>query len=320
MVQRAVLSLAVLILAAGCARSKVYEARESIDEEGSSYYASPAAKQSPTDRIQAMGQPKKRVIVFNFWNDTPVRDIEIGAFGADELRRGLFLTQRMILPTEIRMQLETKDYVEGDRVKVAQLVQEGRRLGVSAVVIGRITKIIFRQRGDEVGLFRQKQSLAAVDVEIKIFDVQAGREISASSRSGESSSNSLVALESENLESAQYRSELTRMALRDAMNRLTPDIVRSIEKMSWEGKIAKIIGTKVYLNSGRASGLIGGDILRVLTPSDDVYDPDSGAFLGRTRGQLKGTLEVIDFLGDDAAVATIHTGGQFAEGDSVRLY
>jgi len=226
----------------------------------------------------------------------------------------------MVLPTEIRMQLETKDYVEADRVKVAQLVQEGRRLGVSAVVIGRITKIIFRQRGDEVGLFRQKQSLAAVDIEVKIFDVQAGREISATARSGEASSNSLVALEPENLESPTYRSELTRMALRDAMNRLTPDIVRSVEKMSWKSKIAKIIGTKVYLNSGRASGLIGGDILRVLTAGDDVYDPDSGAFLGRTSGQLKGTLEVVDFVGEDAAVSVIHTGGQFTEGDTVRLY
>ena len=126
-----------------------------------------------------MGQPKKRVVVLDFWNDTPVKQTDLGAFAADELRRGLYLSQRMIIPPDLKSNLGTEDFVQGDKVKVAQLIREGKRLGVSVLVIGRVTRIVYRQRGDEVGLFRQKQSLAAADIEMKIFDVSGGREIAA---------------------------------------------------------------------------------------------------------------------------------------------
>jgi hypothetical protein len=142
----------------------------------------------------------------------------------------------------------------------------------------------------------------------------------AVSRSGDASSNSLVAVEGKNLESAQYRAELTQMAVRDAVAKLVPDVIRGIEKLAWEGRVAKVIGNKVYVNAGHASGLITGDILRVLAPGDDIYDPATGAFLGRTKGQLKGTLEVVDFLGPDGSVTEIHTGGNFQENDLVQLY
>ncbi|HUP55841.1 MAG TPA: hypothetical protein VM598_00200 [Bdellovibrionota bacterium] len=316
---------AALGAAAGgsCQRSPQYKQDQEYlrPEQQLSYYANRQGK-TPTQRIETMGQPKKRVFMLDFWNDTPVQNREIGTFAADELRRGLFLTQRMILPTEIKTELATSDFVNtgGDRIKVSQLIREGRRLGVAVVGIGRIAKIVFRQRGDEIGLLRQKQSLAGVDIELKLFDVAAGREMMAVSRSGEASANSNVVFESQDLESPEYRGELTKLALRNAIAGLVPDVVRSIEKMSWEGRVARVVGSKVYVNAGRTSGLVAGDILKVISPGDDIYDPASGAFLGRTKGQLKGTIEVADFIGPDGAVAEVHTGGNFQEGDSVQLY
>ena len=83
---------------------------------------------------------------------------------------------------------------------------------------------------------------------------------------------------------------------------LVRHVLKAIEKTTWQGLIAKILGTKIYLNAGRRSGLVTGDILKVLTKGIEVFDPETGALLGKTEGQLKGTLEVIDFIGDDAAV------------------
>lgn len=305
---------------AGCQRSPGFQRDQDYFDEAPSYYNKPASGQSPTQRIEAMGQPKKRVVVLDFWNDTPVKHADLGQFAANEVRRGLHLTQRMILPADTKTSLKTSDLIDGDQVRVAQLIREGRRLGVSVLVIGRVTKIVFRQRGDEVGLLRQKQSMAGVDVEIKVFDVAAGREMVASGRSGESSSNAMVALEGNNLESQEFRSELTQLAIRQAVGRVVPDVLKAVEKMTWEGHIAKVSGAKVYVNAGRASGLVAGDILKVMTQGDDIYDPKTGAFLGRSQGQLKGTLEVVDFLGTDGAVSEVHTGGNFQEGDAVRLY
>lgn len=290
--------------------------------EPSSYYHVPGAGQQPkiTDRIASLGQPRKRVVVLNFWNDTPVGFPGLGEFAADELRRGLSLTQRVIVPTDIRLKFQTSDFVQGKKINVSQLVREGRRLGVAVVVLGRISRIALRQRGDEIGLFRQTQSLAGVELELKMFDINAGREIMADTRSGEASSNSMAAIQSQDINSPEYRSELAKFALRDGVTQLIGSVIKSVEKMEWEGRVAKIIGNKVYLNSGRGSGLVVGDILRVLTSGDDVYDPETGAFLGRTQGQLKGTLEVTDFLGEDASIGNVHTGGHFKEGDIVRLY
>jgi hypothetical protein len=306
-----------------CQRSQAFKKdQEYYRPEGSTSYYDRANKSSAS-RVESMGQPKKRILVFDFWNDTPVKS-EVGGFAADELRRGLYLTQRLILSPEIKTQYVTEDFLDsahgGTQIKVAQLIREGRKLGVSVLAIGRVTKIVFRQRGDDVGLLRQKQSLAGVDVEVKLFDVSGGRELLAVSRSGDASSNSLVAVEGKNLESAQYRAELVQMAVRDAVAKLVPDVIRGVEKLAWEGRIAKVSGNKVYVNAGHASGLITGDILRVLAPGDDIYDPATGAFLGRTKGQLKGTLEVVDFLGPDGSVTEIHTGGNFQENDLVQLY
>ncbi len=306
----------LLSLVVGCARSPEFKRDQEYSRDDSYYDRG----RTSSEKVESMGQPKKKVMVFAYWNDTPVKAPTLGAYGADELKRGLSLSQRLIVPKDLNTMLTTEDFVSGEKVKVAQLIREGRRLGVAVIIIGRITKIVFRQRGDEIGLFRQKQSLAATDLEVKIFDVAAGREVAALGRSGEASANASVALEEENLESQDFRNEMSRLALRNAITSLVPDVIRTIEKMIWQGKIAKVVGTKIYINSGKSSGLIAGDILKVLSAGDDVYDPQTGAYLGRSPGQLKGTLEVIDFLGSDGAVSEVHTGGNFQEGDVVQLY
>lgn len=317
-----VLSFVLLVgfVSTACQRSPAYRRDQSwYNENADSYYSAGQAK-GATEKIEALGQPKKRVVVLDFWNDTPVKQADLGSFAADELRRGLFLTRKVILPEDVKSALGTDHFLKGDELKVEQLIREGRRLGVSVLVVGRIAKVAFRQRGGDIGVFSQKQSLAGVDVELKVFDVAQGREIMAIGRPGQSEGNTVSALDKGDLESPEYRGELTKIAVRDAVSRLIPDVVRTVEKMSWQGSVAKIIGNKVYLNAGRSSGLVVGDILRVLTKGDDIYDPASGAFLGRSRGQLKGTLEVVDFLGGDAAIGEIHTGANFQVGDAVQLY
>lgn len=315
--------LLLSVLSAGCQRSPFFRREDestpdsSANGIGSAYYG-----RSPdsSDRSENTS-PKKRVVILDFWNDTPAKQSNYGGYAADELKRALGITQRVILmPQEIRSGMATEDFIQGDKVRVAQLLREGRRLGVAVVVIGKVTKIFFRQKGDEVGLLRQKKSTAIVEIEAKLFDVQGGREIMAVTRGGEASSSNIIALDDSGIESSPFRIELVQTALRGATNELVMDVLRSLEKINWQGRIAKTMGPKIYISAGRASGLISGDILKVTNPGEDVYDPSTNAFLGRSQGKLKGTLEVVDFLGPDGAVAEIHTGGNFREGDLVELY
>jgi hypothetical protein len=246
-----------------CARSKAFDRDQEVyGDYPQSYYTDAQKNSSISKKVDTLGQPKKRVVVFNFWNSTPVRSKDSGAFASDELKRALLSTRRVIIPEDVRVSLETLDYIQGDDVKVAQLIMQGRKLGVAVIVIGRISRIVFRQSGDDVGIIRQKQSRAAVDVEAKIFDVNSGREITAIGKSGYATIDASVSIAVESVESRKYREELTQLALRDAAVKLVPDILLGIEKMQWEGKIAKVSQDRVFLSSGKTSGLVGGDILR----------------------------------------------------------
>ncbi len=318
---RIVLAFSLFLLTA-CNRSS--SGLRSDNDNGQSFaseYYNHRYLKSSSQRVEALGQPKKSVLVLDFSNDTPIKQENLGSFVASELKRGLELTQRVIVPENLKSEMTTEDFIAGDRIKVAQLIREGRRLGVAVIIIGRVGKIVFRQKGDDVGLFRKKESIVGVELEAKIFDVQSGRELNALTRSGELATRALSAFESKEETSTEMnREEMIKSASREAIAGFLPEILKSVEKMTWQGRIAKIEGQKIYLNAGKVSGLMPKDILRVLTSGTDVYDPTSGAFLGREKGQLKGTLEVEDYIGTDGAVARLHTGGNFQEGDLVQLY
>ena len=100
----------------------------------------------------------------------------------------------------------------------------------------------------------------------------------------------------------------------------TPQIISSLGKISWEGRIAAISGDRIYLNVGRISGLEVGDLLKVSDEGDDIYDPESGGHIGKVPGRMKGTLEVISYFGNDGAIAVIHSGSGFKENDKIELY
>ncbi|MFZ9596519.1 MAG: hypothetical protein ACO3A2_10630 [Bdellovibrionia bacterium] len=293
----------------------------SADEASLRSQESKLEGESPSAPEDSMGQPKKRVLVVDFKNDSPVVSETLGPFMAEELRHALVASEKVMVPEEIKSSFSTADFVQGDQIKVAQLVREGRKLGVAAVMIGRITKIMLRQKGSsDVGLFKEKQFLAAVDVEAKLFDVQSGRELLALARTAEVTSSNLSLFEEQQSGGAGAREELIQGALSQAATHLVSEVVRVLEKMTWQGRIAKVIGNRVYVNAGRSSGLQPGDILKVFSSGEDIYDPGSGAYLGRAKGQIKGTLEVKDYLGADGSVTEIHTGGNFREDDVVQLY
>jgi hypothetical protein len=317
-----VLGLAVsLLLVSACARSLGYKRdQDTFEDNGNGYYSDAQPKGSASDRLERMKQPKKKVLVMNFWNDTPVGDQKLGEFAAEEMRRELLLSKRVLLPEEKNVTAVTKDFVEGDRVQSTQLVREGRRVGVTTVIVGRISKIIFRQDREEVGILREAQSAVAVDVEMKLFDVATGREVYSAKRGGSATNTTRVMFDADASTNKEARAEIAKSAIHEAIVKLMPDTMIAMDKMDWQGRIAKILGNKVYINSGKASGILAGDILRVMSPGEEIVDPVTKSYLGRSEGLLKGTLEVSEFIGEDSSMTMIHTGGNFQEGDVVRLY
>ncbi len=281
--------------------------------------AHPEVQQEPD------GGLKKRCAVFSFANKTALLDSQLGAYASEQMRRGLGASLRVLAQADMRSDMTTDVFLDGDRIKVEQLVREGRRLGVSAVVLGRVSKVHFRRQvAQDTTLFRDRDAVASLEVDAKLFDVQTGRELISLSCHGEAKSHEYFVNEQSPLAMSSQpdsqRSELFEEAIQDSVAQMLPNFFRSLDKMVWRGRIAKVLGVQYVLNAGKASGLTLGDILKVLSQGEDVYDTQNGLYLGRSPGQLKGTLEVLEFVGNDAAIATLHTGGNFQENDDVELY
>lgn len=315
---------AFAVIMSGCSRSSQYVQEHQYYKSDSQYELQ--ARESGADRAEKLGAPKKRILVLPFYNATPFlknanETDELGAFLADELTREIKSAGRAIVPEDVRSADISRDFFSGDKVKVSALVREGRKLGVSLVVIGRIKKVSYRQKADEVGLLRKRRSSAAAEVEMRLFDVTEGKEVLLDQRSGDSNSSKFNLFHSdEESDSSDSREDLVKEALTSAAQRLGKDVSRALEKVSWEGRIAKITQQAIFVNAGRASGLALGDILKVTSQGDDVYDPVTGAYLGRSAGAVKGTLEIVDFLGPDGSITKIHSGAGFVENDVVQLY
>jgi hypothetical protein len=113
---------------------------------------------------------------------------------------------------------------------------------------------------------------------------------------------------------------LIRAAVRTAFQGAIPNIIRAVEKLSWEGRVAMVSGERIFVNAGRLTGLQVGDIMKITEEGDDVYDPETGRFIGTAPGRLKGTIEIVSYFGKDGAIGVIHSGSGFQENDRVELY
>jgi curli biogenesis system outer membrane secretion channel CsgG len=305
-----------LLFISACSRSPAYKR-----ESGQSKRPQTAAeRQNVIEKAQKFSAPKKRAVVLAFWNDTPVK----GTFEASarNVIKNILLEQgRVNVVDERDVPYRSEDfYLGADKINLPHILDNGKKWGVSLVIVGRISRIVFRRKDEDVGLLRPSQSIAVVDLEMRLIDVAGGKEVAIGQGAGSSEASSMNLFGLDREDTDEYRNEIVKSAIADAVNKGLPSLNREIDRIQWRGKIAKVTGNKIYINAGRATGLAPGDILKVASQGQDVFDPDTGLYLGRSQGELKGTLEVADFFGEDGSIVKVHSGGNFQEGDIVQLY
>jgi hypothetical protein len=311
-----VIFLCASLLLGACARSPAYRKEQSNHDR----IQGEREREKTVETVQKFAPLRKRAVLLPFWNDTPIKGkFEIQARNA--LRDFLLEQNRLNIVDDRDVALRSQDfYLDADKVNVAHVADNGKKWGVSLVILGRISKIAFRRKDDDVGLLRPSAAKAAASVELRLIDVAQAKEIALGQGAGLSESSSLNLFGENNEDTEAYRNEVIAEALADGVRKAMPALNKEIDRIQWRGKIAKITGAKIYVNAGRATGLQLGDILKVSSQGSDIYDPDSGLFLGRTAGDLKGTLEVAEFFGEDGAISRVHSGGNFQEGDVIQLY
>ncbi|MBW1917970.1 MAG: hypothetical protein JRI57_08115 [Deltaproteobacteria bacterium] len=106
---------------------------------------------------------------------------------------------------------------------------------------------------------------------------------------------------------------VTRFAQRDAYL-----MAGELRTQDWFGRVEFIQDDKVYLNLGLNTGLKVGDRLKVVEPGKEITNPVTHASLGFTADTPLGELRVAEIIGNNAAAATIVSGGPFKPNDKVK--
>ncbi|WP_372655561.1 hypothetical protein [Halobacteriovorax sp.] len=264
---------------------------------------------------------KKRVALLTFFNESPYGGEDLGVTATEEFRRELSRTGQFVVdPMAKKIFGSSKEIYTGGGVKLVQLSRKAKVAGLNFVLFGRIIDARIREKVDEIGVVRETKSYTESKVEVRIFDVNANKEIYTETLKASADDSSFRFFQGDRETKLQYRRDLLRYVVQIAVRKAIPKIVGISSKLDWVGRVAKIVGTKIYVNAGRNSGLNIGDILKVMSEGEEIFDPETGALIGVSKGTVKGTIEIIDYFGPDGSIAVLHTGGSVHENDFVQLY
>lgn len=278
-------------------------------------------KRSRADGRKYFSGVKKRIALLPFFNESPFEseDLEINA--TEELRMELSKSGEFIIDrSSAKLFGSSKEIYVGGGLKLVQLTRQAKIAGINFIVFGRVVDARVREKADEIGIVRQIKSYSESKVEVRVFDVNAGKEIYIETLNGYADDSTFRFFATDREDHLSYRRELLRYVVRVGVRKAIPQIIELTSKLDWVGRVAKIIGAKVYLNAGRESGINIGDILKIITEGSEIYDPETGALIGMSKGDMKGTIEIVDYFGADGSIAILHSGGQVLEGDFVQLY
>jgi hypothetical protein len=290
--------------------------RRDTKTNATSTYDVPVAARGPG------GQMKKRLLVLPFLDEKIARSESIRDLARRAVVTELNRTEQFVIVKNSDFPIDLGKYrTEKNEYNLNEVAKMASGMGISAIVEGKIIDIKAKRLGDAVGLFREIKARVDSTIRLRVASAKTGKILFSDSRSSAvESTTTRVAKYSYSDRFLEEDPNLVRKAVVKTARRFIGQIARSVDKVSWEGRVAMVNGEKIYINAGRLSGIQVGDILKVTEEGPEIYDPETGRFIGNAPGRMKGTLEVISYFGKDGSISIIHSGSGFAENDRVELY
>ncbi len=265
-------------------------------------------------------QPRHRVLILPFLDEKPDRTRKVSEAARQVLVRELLRTGQFVSVALEDFPQDPKKFITSDQeYDLGAVSRIASNMGIAAVIEGKILSVRARHANDTVGLLRKLRANVETQTRLRVFAGKTGKEVLNEVRTANEEANS-THLGDTNPADLAEDPDLVKQSVRKAFLTGLPNLVKAIEKLNWEGRIAMVSGEKIYINAGRLSGLQIGDILKITEDGEDVYDPDTGKFIGTAPGRMKGTIEVVSYFGKDGSISVIHSGSGFQENDRVELY
>lgn len=270
---------------------------------------------------ESSSAPRKRVLVLPFLDDSDRRPSSLRDKAEQALIQDLNRSGQILAFDSATLKTDYSKLIVNNQYKLSDLGKMAAPLGFNAIIEAKIVDIRIKRKGDSIGVVRNLKTEFEIVGQVRVLNIRRDKEVFNTIKT--------VTIEDANVRVAERveadrfiesNPRMIEILVKDAFLDFSPQILSSLDQVEWQGRIAAINGDRIYLNVGKASGLIVGDLLKVMEDGDDVYDPESGSHIGKVQGRLKGTLEVISYFGSDGAIAVIHSGGGFKENDRVEIY
>ena len=262
--------------------------------------------------------PRKRIMVVKFANHSKQNDDEAVTFATNYVKEDLAKRPEFtVVPIE-EMENTEDFFNEFGELNEREIMRVAKLRNVSAVLLGQILEIKMKENGDEVGFFRTRYTTMSVSVKIQLVDTATERDLVSRESSAEIKEEHTDFYQ--NKERLKYDSDRAKIVITRALEKVLGALPEYARKIAWLGRIAKIDLHRYYISAGEMSGIGRGQLLRVYEEGHPIEDPDTHSLIGISPGRLKGMLKVVDFFGDDGAVAIIHSGGGFKERDRLELF
>ena len=200
----------------------------------------------------------------------------------------------------------------------AEVARIARGEGMAGFLRGEMTQLNIIEQTSPEGLLKSRTMTITMEVSYELFDANSAHRIAAGfdSESAIEKRTDIFGAGTDLRNPSDRVNDLAKTLSDRMIARLAP----FASKLGWSGRILKTEGSRIYLNSGRRTGLQVGDVLKVIESPRDIFDPQSGKFVGQAPGRVKGTLKLIQYFGIDGAVAVLQSGGGILPGDRVELY
>jgi len=251
---------------------------------------------------------KRKILLLAFTNNTgePVDFVVDAVYLA--IKNSLLNSEKVILVEKDSMEKYLKRHglnLSSVNDKTV-LIHAGEALGVQGFFFGSIDRLMLSHSISEKG---KEESWATIELRINLIDAKTASLIVSSIGTNN--------LYKTGASGPGSRTQAVKSAIEQALKQALPPILKKVRKLPWETRIIKVEGKKLYIDAGRDTGLMVGDVLKVYQVGTDIIIPSTKIIVGREKGPLLGKIQVIDFFGLDASIAVPKKGSDFKKGDVV---
>jgi curli biogenesis system outer membrane secretion channel CsgG len=203
--------------------------------------------------------------------------------------------------------------------------ERGKVLGAEYLIAGDLTEFEhaisgrggdIRIKGYRIGGDRERAHLA---IDARVVDVDTSEILAAKSVAGTSTLRSArirLPIGSFDIGTRSFKRSALGKAMRTAVDKWTRFIVDELGSQPWQGRVAKVASSTVYINGGTDIGIREGDRFEVVRPGEALTDPATGLELARELITV-GAIRVRQAY-EKYSVAEIVSGELFQRGDIIR--